>query len=126
MTRSNLVGCSTGISPGFAPQNLVDKIGGASKQVGNVWSVGHQTSRFDVLPDIVNRRQSRGERQGIDSDPVGDYERVANNIECLRAALERLEGGCDILGSPDFEGGDIEAERARSRLNPAHLLRDVG
>jgi hypothetical protein len=26
--------------------------------------------------------------------------------------IERLEGGCDILGSPDFEGGDIEAERA--------------
>jgi hypothetical protein len=30
MMRSNLVGCSTGMSPGFVPRrNLVDKLGGA-------------------------------------------------------------------------------------------------
>ena len=57
---------------------------------------------------------------------MGDYERIANNIECLRAALERLESGRDVFGSPDFEGGDIEAERARSRLNLAQLLHSGG
>ena len=30
-------------------------------------------------------------------------ERIADDIECLRAALERLDGGRDILGSPDFQ-----------------------
>jgi uncharacterized membrane protein len=39
--------------------------GGASEEVRDVWSVGHQTSHFDVLTEIVNRRQSRGERQGL-------------------------------------------------------------
>src|SRR5262249_5129216 len=42
-------------------KNLVDIIGGASERVRDVWSVGHQTSHFDVLTEIVNRRQSRGE-----------------------------------------------------------------
>jgi hypothetical protein len=74
-------------------KNLVDIIGGASEQVRDVWSVGHQTSHFDVLTEIVNRRQSRGERQGVDSDPVGDYERVTNNIECVRATFEPQPDG---------------------------------
>src|SRR5215472_18299318 len=39
-------------------QNLVDIIGGAPQQVGEVRSIGHQTSRFDVLPIKVHRRQS--------------------------------------------------------------------
>ena len=51
-----------------------------------------------------------------------DYERIPNNIQCLCPTLERLEGGRDVFGSPDFEDGDIETERARSRLNFTHLL----
>ena len=31
-------------------QNLVDIVGGAPEQVREVWSIGHQTARFDVLP----------------------------------------------------------------------------
>ena len=88
-------------------QNLVDIVGGAPEQVREVWSIGHQTSRFDVLPKTVHRRQSRGERQGVDANPVGVHERVAADIKRIRAALERLEGGRDILGSPDFECGRL-------------------
>ena len=54
------------------------------------------------------------------------HERVGNDIKCLRAALERLEGGRDILRSPDFECGDIEAKRAGRCLNLAHLQHGVG
>ena len=59
-------------------QNLVDIVGGAPEQVREVWSIGHQTSRFDVLPKTVHRRQSRAERQGVDANSVGGYERVGN------------------------------------------------
>jgi hypothetical protein len=58
-------------------QNLIDKIGRASILVRYAWTVGHQTSRFDVLPIAVHRRQSRAERQGVDANTVGVYERVA-------------------------------------------------
>src|SRR6266511_6024461 len=44
----------------------------------------------------------------------------------VRAALERLEGGCDILRSPDFEWGDLKAERAGRRLNLAHFQHVAG
>src|SRR6516162_3964792 len=37
-------------------QNLVDEIGSAPEQVGKVWSIGHKTSRFDVLSDKVDCR----------------------------------------------------------------------
>ena len=53
-------------------------------------------------------------------------ERVGTDVKCLRAALERLEGGRDILRSPDFERGDLEAERAGRRLNLAHLQHGGG
>jgi hypothetical protein len=39
MTSSNLVGCSTGRSPGFVPR------GGTQKQVRKAWSIGHGQSR---------------------------------------------------------------------------------
>src|SRR2546425_4178307 len=57
-------------------QNLVDKIGGAPVQVRSVWSIGHETSRFDVLPNGMQRWQSRAQRQGVDANPVAVCERV--------------------------------------------------
>ena len=72
-------------------QNLVDIFGGTSEQVRGVWSIGHQTSRFDVLPRAVHRRQSRAQRQDVDTNAVGDDERVATDVECVRAALERVQ-----------------------------------
>jgi hypothetical protein len=37
------------LEPAGPAQNLVDIIGGAPQQVREVWSIGHQTSRLDVL-----------------------------------------------------------------------------
>ncbi len=53
-------------------------------------------------------------------------ERVGTDIECVRAALERLEGGRDILRSPDFGCDDLKAERAGCCLNLAHLQHGDG
>src|SRR5260370_35442684 len=97
-------------------ENLVDVVAGAPEQVSEAWSVGHQTSRFNVLPQKEDCRHSCSERQGVNLDPVGDYERIANNIECLRAALERLERGRDVSGPPYFTGGYIESALARTHL----------
>ena len=54
------------------------------------------------------------------------HKRVGTDIKCICAALERLEGGRDVLGSPDFRCDDLEAERAGRRLNLAHLQHGVG
>src|SRR5262245_10678373 len=107
----------------FRPaKNLVNIVADAPKKLWEVWSIGHQTSWFDVLPLTVNRRQSRDECQGIDASPVGEYERVASDIQGMRAALERLECRHDIFRTPDFERDDIEAERVGRLLTLVHLL----
>ena len=75
----------------------------------------------------MHRRQSHTKREGVYSNPVGAYERVGNDVECIRAALKRLEGGRDILRSPDFECGDLKAERAGRRcLNLVHFKHGGG
>ena len=102
-------------------REFIALLGGAAVQVREVWSIGHQTSRVDVLPRTEYRRQSRGQRQGVDANPVGVCERVASDIKCVRAALERLKGGRDIIRSSDFECDDLEAEGARRCLNLANF-----
>jgi hypothetical protein len=84
----------------FGP--AVDVVTGAPPQVRQVRSIGHQTCRFDRFPRTVHRRQSRGQRQGIDANAVGVHERVDTDIKCIRAVLECLEGGRDVFASPDF------------------------
>src|SRR6516162_9312265 len=43
-------------------QNLVDELGGAPEQVGEVWSIGRQTSHFDVFAETMHRRYPRAQR----------------------------------------------------------------
>ena len=74
----------------------------------------------------MNRRQSRAERQGVDANPVRVCECVATDIKRVRPALERVDRGRDILGSPDFRCDDIEAELAGRCRNLAHLLNGAG
>src|SRR4029450_3778493 len=102
-------------------EKLCDKLGSAPEQVWPVYSIGHQTSRFDICSFIVKRRQSRNERQGVNANAIGQHERVASDVEGLRVALERLESGHNIFGAPDFECDEMEAKRAGGRLYLAHL-----
>src|SRR5438876_7753419 len=64
-------------------QNLVDEVGSARELARKVWSIGHQTARFDVLPMAVHRRHSRGHRQNVDANPVCVQERVGTKIKCM-------------------------------------------
>jgi len=47
----------------------------------------------------------------MNASAVGYYERVGTNIKCVHAALERVEGGRDILRLPNFGCDDLKAER---------------
>src|SRR5262245_38959691 len=107
-------------------QNLVDKIGGTAKTIREIWSIRHKAASLNVLPKRAHRRQSRAECQGVDAKPIDEQERIGTDIKRLCAALERLDGGRDILRSPDFVRGDFETERAGRSLNLAHLQHGVG
>jgi hypothetical protein len=57
---------------------------------------------------------------------VGDHERVANNIECVRPIPKCLECRRNIVAAPDFEIRRIEAQSTRRGLNLRHFQRGGG
>jgi hypothetical protein len=57
ITNSNLVGCSTGRSEGFAPLRILSMHGNASKQIGEAYPIGHQPAGIDNNPLTEHRRQ---------------------------------------------------------------------
>jgi hypothetical protein len=109
-----------------APHDGARYLASGDELVRNVWSVGHQTARLNVLPITVHRRQSRAHSQDVDATPVGIHERVRTNIKGIRAVLERLEGGGDVLRPPDFGCSDLKAERAGRCLGLAHVQHGGG
>ena len=54
------------------------------------------------------------------------YQPVGTDIKRFAAALERLEGGYDILRMPDFGCDGFETQRARCLLNLAQLQHGEG
>ena len=48
-------------------------------------------------------------------------EGVAANINCVHATIERVEGGHDILGPPEFECNDLKTKHAGRRLSCTHF-----
>src|SRR5262249_11756144 len=65
-------------------QNLVDDVGHAPELVRNVWSIGQQTTRFNVLPKAMHRRQSRAHSQDVYASSIGTHERVTTSLKCIR------------------------------------------
>jgi len=52
----------------------------APEQVGVICPIGDQASRFEVLPVRVHRRDSHGEREGVNPNSVGDRKGVGYDI----------------------------------------------
>ena len=86
-------------------------------QVRKVWSVGYQTSSLDVFLIAVNGGKVRAHCQKGNAGPVGGYKWIASDIKGFNLTPGRLDGGCDILGTPDFRCGDLKAKSACSRLD---------
>src|SRR5690242_8235618 len=107
-------------------QNPVDMVSGAPVQVRVIWSIGDETSSLDILLGDVDTRQSRAHRQHIDANSIREYERVARDIKGVGGAPERLEGGRNILCSPDSESRDLEPKLTGCRLNRVHFEHDRG
>src|SRR5262249_61952413 len=79
-------------------QNLVGEFSGATVKVGQIWSIGNQTSRFHEFSKPAHHRQSRSERQRADEYSVRVRERVGNDVQRVRSALEQLERRIDVRG----------------------------
>src|SRR6476660_8312909 len=107
-------------------QNLINKLSGAPELVRLVRSVRHQTSRFNKLAKHVQSRQSFTDGAGVDLDAVRAHDRVHDDIERVRAALDCLKGRRDIVGAADIHFGDFQTKASRRRLNLLHFQHGVG
>ena len=65
------------ISPGFAPRRRRRRRRNRSGKFG---PYAIRPPPFDVLPSRMHRRQSQGQRQGIDTNAMGIHERVDTDI----------------------------------------------
>ena len=88
---------------------------------------------MDLLAIAEQCRQPGTERRCYDARAVGTNESTDHDVKRVRFRLDRLDGGTDILRSPDFGWRDFDAERACGRdlgdallssLRPAILDRD--
>src|SRR5262249_16714226 len=46
-------------------------------------------------------------RQAVEPHPIAGEERIRLNVNALGATPQPFDGGCNILGAPNFESGDI-------------------
>src|SRR5262249_28221006 len=102
-------------------QNLVNIVCGTAEEVEEVWSIRHQTSRFDRRPIALHRRQPRITRPGVDASLVGEQDRIDTDVKCFRAVLELREDGSNVLSSLDLESDNFEVNHACRCLNLAHF-----
>jgi hypothetical protein len=72
---------------GSAPQNLVDKIGGAPPQIREAWSKGYQPTGGHMLAVAAHSWQSRAVGQSDEVCPVGIYEWIVCYIKRFCATL---------------------------------------
>src|SRR5262249_33963537 len=89
------------------------------EHIRDAWSVGHEPPGLDLLAIAEQCRQPGTERRCNDARAVGTNESTDHDVKRVRFRLDRLDGGTDILRSPDFGWRDFDAERAcRSLTSP--------
>ena len=70
-------------------------------------------------PCITGRRAASA--KGVDAQSAAPREQVLTDIECVRAAFNRVQGGRNILRPSDFKRLELESERTGRRLQLAQL-----
>src|SRR5262249_42109618 len=94
----------------------------------NPGSSAHRTSDLPPRPIPEIRAWSAVARPmlSVNSNPIGRQKWRGADIKCIRAALERVERGRDILRPLDLRCDYSEVERAGRGLSLAHFLHGVG
>src|SRR5579862_4290295 len=84
-------------------------------------SVGHERADFDKIACTENRRQLCFQCGRENACAICYNELIDRNIKRVRSGLERLKGGCDILGTLDHEWHDVETEHTCRGLGLANF-----
>src|ERR1700683_1536179 len=103
-------------------EDLVNKFGGAPKQIRIYGSIRHKSAGLDLVAGTEDRRQSCAERKSGDARAVDLNERIFRNVKRVRLTLEKLEKWrFEIFRAPDLLGLDADAQGLSHGLNLAHM-----
>ena len=115
MTNSNVVGCSTGRSAGFAPLRILSTyVGSAAVQIGDVRPVRHEPTDLRILTQRIHYGEAVLGGETYQASGVRVRERTRQNEEAIGPALGcRLECALELLGSVDLQSVELHAQRVR-------------
>ena len=123
ITRSNLVGCSTGRSAGFAPLRILSTNNAARRQyIVEIRGVRHQPAGFDIAPQRIHGGEPIGSRPAQRPDcarlaaPRHLPQATRRREQLLRRRM-RVRSRCRFV--PRATAGSIPV-RARQRRPPAN------
>ena len=68
-----------------------------------------------IITGVEDRRETGTKCKANDTRTVRASQRVCHDVEGICFAMERREGRRDIRRSPDFEGGNFNAECESAR-----------
>src|SRR5262249_5066457 len=85
------------------------------EHIRDAWSVGHEPAGLDLLAIAEQCRQPGAERRCNDARAVGTNESTDHDVKCVRLRLDRLDGGNDVLRSPDF-GWSVSLSKTHARI----------
>ena len=81
---------------------------------------------MDEIAAWEDSGEPRAARKRGDAHAVGGNESIVHDVKCVSFGLERLEGGRNILCSPDSVRRNFEADRAGHGLSLAALFHGCG
>jgi hypothetical protein len=118
MLSSNVVGCSTGRSAGFAPLRILSTyVAVWATKVGRVGVVGHQTTRVHHRPVRVERRQSVFGRKFDHSFALSSKNAFGRRQESVSVPLgSSVERGRKVRSGLDTLDQQRHAQRASGAL----------
>ena len=122
ITRSNLVGCSTGMSAGLVPRKILS-IMSAERLKRSTKFEPSDVEAADVEPFARGEhgRQPRGQGQCGDAESIRRQQPVVGDIEPIRTPLEAFHSRHDLLRTANFDRDGFEPKRAGRRFDLVHL-----
>src|SRR5262245_63214182 len=101
------------------PENLVDVVSGAPKQISNICPIGHESAGYHKFPNSMKRRQLLPGGELRDGHSMSSRERVFHRNQGIRVVRSRsFECAIEVVRSSHLQGSNLY----RQRLPPGQRL----
>ena len=90
------------------PENLVDVVSGAPKQISNIWPIGHESAGCHKFSNSMKRRQLLPSGEFCDARSMITCERVFDRNQRIRVQPSRsFECAIEVVRSSHLQGSNL-------------------